>query len=144
MIDSHCHLDRLKLEEGETLADALLRAKEVGVFGFLNVCIDLENYQQVIEIAQQYPQIWASVGVHPNEMEQAEPTLEKLLSRAENPKVVAIGETGLDYHYITDETLLQQQRDRFRIHIEASQQCGKPLIIHTRAAPQDTDRKSVV
>ncbi|HIJ22549.1 MAG: TatD family hydrolase [Gammaproteobacteria bacterium] len=138
MIDSHCHLDRLKLEEGETLADALLRAKEVGVFGFLNVCIDLENYQQVIEIAQQYPQIWASVGVHPNEMEQAEPTLEKLLSRAENPKVVAIGETGLDYHYITDETLLQQQRDRFRIHIEASQQCGKPLIIHTRAAPQDT------
>ncbi len=138
MIDSHCHLDRLKLEEGESLSDALQRAKEQGVNGFLNVCIDLQNYQQVVEIAEQGEQIWASVGVHPNEMEQEEPSAEALLQRAEHPKVVAIGETGLDYHYVTDEVLLQRQRDRFRAHIEVAKACGKPLIIHTREAREET------
>ena len=102
MIDSHCHLDRLKLDQDETLADALQQAEEQGVTGFLNVCIDLENYPDVIEIAESDPRIWASVGVHPNEMEQQEPDAETLLQNAEHPKVVAIGETGLDFHYVTD------------------------------------------
>lgn len=138
MIDSHCHLDRLKLEAGTTLSDALLQANEQGVEGFLNVCIDLENYQQVTRIAEQDSSIWASVGVHPNEMEQAEPTADDLLQRAQHPKVVAIGETGLDYHYVTDEALLQRQRQRFRTHIEVARQCEKPLIIHTREAREET------
>jgi TatD DNase family protein len=138
MIDSHCHLDRLKLETDESLSDALQRAEEQGVNGFLNVCINLQNYSQVVEIARQGERIWASVGVHPNEMEQEEPSAEALLHRAADEKVVAIGESGLDYHYVTDEVQLQRQRDRFRTHIEVARQCGKPLIIHTREARKET------
>lgn len=138
MIDSHCHLDRLKFEPGEGLTDALQRAREQGVDGLLNVCIDLQNYQDVVDIAEDNASIWASVGVHPNEMEQEEPTAEALLQRAEHPKVVAIGESGLDFHYVTDEVLLQRQRDRFRTHIAVAQACAKPLIIHTREAREET------
>ncbi len=138
MIDSHCHLDRLKPAEGEQLADLIQHATEQGVTGFLNVCIDLQNYDDVVDIARQYPQIWASVGVHPNEMEQPEPTADALLQRADHPRVIAIGETGLDYHYVTDEDLLEKQRARFRTHIQVAARCHKPLIIHTREARQDT------
>ncbi len=138
MIDSHCHLDRLKLEADETLNDALERAAEQGVEGFLNVCIDLQNYDDVVAIADSDACIWASVGVHPNEMEQSDPTADDLLQRAQHPKVVAIGETGLDYHYITEEADLQRQRDRFRTHIDVAHECKKPLIIHTREAQEDT------
>lgn len=138
MIDSHCHLDRLKLEEGKNLNDYLAYAEEQGVEQFLNVCIDLQNYEEVVRIAENDPSIWASVGVHPNEMEQPEPTATQLLERAEHPKVVAIGETGLDFHYITEEAQLERQRSRFRTHIEVAQQCGKPLIIHTREAREET------
>ena len=140
MIDSHCHLDRLKIPQGETLDDSLDRAAEEGVDGFLNVCIDLENFDEVLRIANSDNRIYASVGVHPNEMEMAEPTLEDLLQRAENLKVVAIGETGLDYHYVTDAEKLEQQRNRFRTHISAAKECNKPLIIHTREAREDTIR----
>lgn len=138
MIDSHCHLDRLKLESEEVLSDALQRAREQGIEGFLNVCIDLQNYQDVVDIAESDDLIWASVGVHPNEMEQTEPTAEELLERAQHSKVVAIGETGLDFHYVTDEALLQRQRDRFRTHIEVAKASNKPLIIHTREAREET------
>ncbi|MBC8518914.1 MAG: TatD family hydrolase [Gammaproteobacteria bacterium] len=140
MIDSHCHLDRLKIPQGETLDDSLDRAAEEGVDGFLNVCIDLENFDEVLRIANSDNRIYASVGVHPNEMEMAEPTLDDLLQRAENLKVVAIGETGLDYHYVTDAEKLEQQRNRFRTHISAAKECNKPLIIHTREAREDTIR----
>ena len=136
MIDSHCHLDRLKLDQDETLADALQQAEEQGVTGFLNVCIDLENYPDVIEIAESDPRIWASVGVHPNEMEQNEPEREQLVQLARDPKVVAIGETGLDYHYVSEG--LERQRARFRTHIQAAKQAGLPLIVHTREAQEDT------
>lgn len=140
MIDSHCHLDRLKIPEGESLADALSRAESEGVHGFLNVCIDLENFDEVFRIANADQRIFASVGVHPNEMEMAEPTIDDLLQRAENPEVVAIGETGLDYHYVTDLDKLEQQRNRFRTHIQAAKKSGLPLIIHTREAREDTIR----
>ena len=138
MIDSHCHLDRLKHADGENLSDALARAEDEGVHGFLNVCIDLQNYDAVVEIAESDPRIAASVGVHPNEMEQPEPMLDELLHRATHPKVVAIGETGLDYHYVTEG--LERQQQRFRTHIEAAKSCRKPLIIHTREAREDTIR----
>ncbi len=140
MIDSHCHLDRLKIPEGETLEDALARAEEEGVHGFLNVCIDLENFDEVLRIANSDQRIYASVGVHPNEMEMQEPTLDDLLQRADNLKVVAIGETGLDYHYVTEPEKLEQQRNRFRTHIRAAKEGNKPLIIHTRDAREDTIR----
>ncbi len=140
MIDSHCHLDRLKIPDGETLDDSLARAAEEGVHGFLNVCIDLENFNEVLRIANADSRIQCSVGVHPNEMEMQEPTMDDLLQRAENKKVVAIGETGLDYHYITETESLEQQRNRFRTHIRAAKECNKPLIIHTREAREDTIR----
>ncbi len=139
MIDSHCHLDRLHLQQDETLDTALQRAREVGVSGFLNVCINLQNFAEVVRIASEQESIWASVGVHPNEMEATEPDVETLLRHAEeHPEVVAIGETGLDYHYITAEEDLQRQRDRFRTHIQVARACNKPLIIHTREAREET------
>ena len=84
MIDSHCHLDRLKIPDGETLDDSLARAAEEGVHGFLNVCIDLENFNEVLRIANADSRIQCSVGVHPNEMELQEPTMVDLLLGAEN------------------------------------------------------------
>ncbi len=134
MIDSHCHLDRLKSPLDSTLA----QAREAGVQQFLNVCINLENFGIVLQIAKNDDDIFASVGVHPNEMELPEPTVDDLISRADHPKIVAIGETGLDYHYITEPEQIERQQARFRTHIAAAKQCKKPLIIHTREAQADT------
>ena len=137
LIDSHCHLDRLDLTpfDGE-LANALAFARERGVERFLCVAIDMENVNAVIEIAQQYPQIYASVGVHPNEQERDEPGVEQLLELAANDKVIAIGETGLDY--FRSEGDLSWQHQRFRTHITAAKESDKPLIIHCREAREDT------
>jgi TatD DNase family protein len=139
LIDSHCHLDRLDLTpfDGE-LANALAFALERGVERFLCVAIDMENVNAVIEIAQKYPQIYASVGVHPNEQERDEPSVEQLLELAANDKVIAIGETGLDY--FRSEGDLSWQHQRFRTHITAAKESGKPLIIHCREAREDTLR----
>ena len=137
LIDSHCHLDRLDLTpyDGE-LSNALAFAKERGVERFLCVAIDMDNVQTVIDMAQQYPQIYASVGVHPNEQGREEPTVEKLLELAANDKVIAIGETGLDY--FRSEGDLSWQHQRFRNHIAAAKESAKPLIIHCREARDDT------
>ncbi len=139
LIDSHCHLDRLDLTpfEGE-LANALSFAKERGVERFLCVAIDMENVHTVIDIAQNHPQIYASVGVHPNEREHGEPSVEELVELAANDKVIAIGETGLDY--FRSEGDLAWQHQRFRNHIAAARACNKPLIIHCREARDDTLR----
>ena len=137
LIDSHCHLDRLDLTpfDGE-LANALAFAQERGVERFLCVAIDMENVNAVIDIARHYPQIYASVGVHPNEQGREEPTVEQLLQLAADDKVIAIGETGLDY--FRSEGDLSWQHQRFRTHITAAKECGKPLIIHCREAREDT------
>ena len=136
LVDSHCHLDRLDLEALGCDMDAIMaRARELGVGHMLCVAINLEAWEGMMEIVRRYPNVYASVGVHPNEEEQ-EPGLEDLLTRARDPKVVAIGETGLDYFRSTGD--LEWQRDRFRRHIEAARQCGKPLIIHSREAQPDT------
>lgn len=137
MIDSHCHLNCLDLSPYEgSLERALEAARTNGVEGFLCVCIDLEHFPEVLEIAKRYHDVWASVGLHPNEAGQKEPSLQELVNLGNSPKVVAVGETGLDY-YRTEKSLLQQQ-NRFRCHIQAARELNKPLIIHSRQAPDDT------
>jgi len=136
-IDSHCHLDRLDLTpyQGELL-QALQAARDAGVHHFLCVSIDFSNVQSVLDIALQFEDVDASVGVHPLEKGKQAVSLETLLELAGRPKVVAIGETGLDYHYGADWAELQKQN--FVTHVQAAAHCRKPLIIHTREAQQDT------
>jgi len=139
IVDSHCHLDCLK--GGETLdgvSHYLAAAAVRNVEHFLCVCIDWENLPKVKAIAQHFPQVSCSVGVHPNHHEGYEPTVTDLVREASHPKMVAIGETGLDY--FRSEGDLRWQQDRFRTHIRAARDCGKPLIIHTREAREDTLR----
>lgn len=139
LIDSHCHLDRLDLTpyQGD-LGLAMKNAEAHGVTHALCVAIDLPNFPKVYEIANAFPTIYASVGMHPTEQDTPEPTLQELLTHGSLPKVVAIGETGLDY-YRCDEAPLWQQ-ERFRRHIRAAVELAKPLIIHTRLAKEDTLR----
>ncbi|MCW8991803.1 MAG: TatD family hydrolase [Gammaproteobacteria bacterium] len=137
LVDSHCHLDRIDLEPFDNdLANALKLAGENGVERFLCVAIDRGNIPDVIAIAERFDNVYASVGIHPNEEDPEEVTAEELLRLADHPKVIAIGETGLDY--FRSEGDLAWQKQRFRNHITASKACGKPLIIHSREAREDT------
>ncbi|GAB4393027.1 MAG: TatD family hydrolase [Gammaproteobacteria bacterium] len=139
IVDSHCHLDRLDLTPYEgSLAAALAAANEHAVNYFLCVCIDMENFSQVQSIAQQFDNVFASVGLHPNEQDVYEPSIDELVACTQHPKVVAIGETGLDYFRTEDSTDWQQER--FRRHIRAAREAQLPLIIHTRDANADTLR----
>lgn len=139
LIDSHCHLDRLDLSPYEgSLGLALAAAQNLGVAHFLCVGIDLNNSLKVREIAETYPFVSASIGLHPTEEVSKEPAVEDLIRLAHHPKVVAIGETGLDYYRLTSGPEIQQQR--FRNHIRAARSVNKPLIIHTREARDDTIR----
>lgn len=136
-IDSHCHLDRLDLSRHDNdfslfVSDTLKQQ----VSHMLCVSIDLESYPAMLALVDEYPQISVSVGVHPNDKDRKEPTVDELVSLAEHPKNVAIGETGLDY--FRTEGDLEWQRERFRTHIQAAKEAGKPLIIHTREAREDT------
>ncbi|MDH5377076.1 MAG: TatD family hydrolase [Gammaproteobacteria bacterium] len=137
IVDSHCHINRLKgYDESDGLQNYLNSAYEQDVKRFLCVCIDLETLDEVMDVANTSEHIYASVGVHPNHTDCEEPDVARLVSLADNPKVVAIGETGLDYFRVGGDQ--QWQRDRFAVHIEAAKQTGKPLIIHTREAREDT------
>ncbi|HEY0722007.1 MAG TPA: TatD family hydrolase [Gammaproteobacteria bacterium] len=139
LIDSHCHLDRLELTPyGGNLDGAIEHAHQRGVELMLCVSINMENFPAVRAIAERYAEVYASVGVHPNETEGHDPTIDELVSLAAHPKVIAIGETGLDY--FRSEGDLEWQRDRFRRHISAAKLSGKPLIIHSREARADTLR----
>lgn len=134
-IDSHCHLNLLAEEEGGL--DAVLeQAKANNVEHILCIAIDKKSCTEVIDIADKYPNITASVGIHPNVEQDEQFTVEELVAEASHQKVIAIGETGLDY--FRSEGDLEWQRDRFRVHIEAAKQTQKPLIIHTREAREDT------
>ena len=136
LIDSHCHLDRLALEKiGTDLDGVVALAKESGVEQMLCVSINLENFPEVLKISHSYDNIFSSVGVHPSD-DGEEPTLEQLIQLADDPKIIAIGETGLDYFY--NEGDLEWQRERFRVHVRAAIATRKPLIIHTREAEADT------
>ncbi len=140
LVDSHCHLDRLDLTPfGGNLAGVLEIAAAQGVTHLLSVAVDLESWPNLARITEPYPQIALSVGVHPSEDGGRAPTVAELtaLTRAE-PRVVAIGETGLDYYHGRDS--ISRQQDGFRIHIAAARTLGKPLIVHTRDAREDTLR----
>lgn len=136
LVDSHCHLDCLRHENWETgLQGAIDQAQQNGVGHMLCVSIELENFPKVLEIARRYDFVSASVGVHPNVTEGKEPRCDELVSLANDPDIIAIGETGLDYFRSTGD--LDWQRERFREHIAAAKQCGKPLIIHNRESTED-------
>ena len=138
LIDSHCHLDRLDLSSYDNdVANAIHFANSKNVSHMLNVCIDLEHLDDVLDIANANQNVYASVGVHPNETDGHDPSVEELVELADNKKIIAIGETGLDYFRTTGDDL-EWQRTRFRNHIEASKQTQKPLIIHMREATDDT------
>jgi TatD DNase family protein len=136
LIDSHCHLDRLVLKKYDgKLEKALEAAKTNDVDHILNVCISLENFPQVLEIAEKHAGISATVGVHPSEWGWREPSVDELIQLSQHEKVVAIGETGLDYHHNPEKK--KEQCWRFRTHIEAAVQAGKPLVVHGREAYTD-------
>ena len=140
LVDSHCHLDRLDLKPyDDEISKAIEYANERDVSSMLNVCIDLEHFQDVLTIAKNNKNIYASVGVHPNETDGHDPSVEELVDLADDEKIIAIGETGLDYFRTTGDDL-EWQRKRFKNHIEASKQTNKPLIIHMREATEDTIR----
>jgi len=141
-VDSHCHLSFPELAaQLPQIRQAMADAK---VDRALCICTTLEEFEDVHALAMQYDNFWASAGVHPDNEGIAEPTVDKLLELAGRPKVVGIGETGLDYYQMEERkggrsiADLEWQRERFRTHIRAAHRCGKPLIIHTRASSADT------
>jgi TatD DNase family protein len=135
LVDSHCHLEYKGLVEDQ--AGVLLRAREAGVGQFLNISTRRSEWDQVVATATREPDVWASVGIHPHEADQhADLGRDVLLGATENPRVIAIGETGLDYYY--DHSDRETQRELFRMHIGVSRETGLPLIIHTRDAEDDT------
>ncbi|NWL80244.1 hydrolase TatD [Pseudomonas taiwanensis] len=138
LIDSHCHLDRLDLgAHGGSLDAALDAARARGVSQFLCIGVSADNAAAVKSVAERYDDVHCSVGVHPLDLQPGESlALEWLLGELEHPRVVAIGETGLDYHYEPEAAELQQQA--FRLHLEAAKVTGKPVIVHTREARADT------
>jgi len=133
LVDSHCHIPLIEMEGG---AEAVIGAAQAaGVVHLLCVSVDLESFPEIRQLAQSYACVSASVGVHPNSSPNIEPTEEVLLKLAQDPAVIAIGETGLDYYRSEGDLAWQQQR--FRTHIRAAREIGKPLIIHSREARGD-------
>ncbi|CAD6537868.1 putative metal-dependent hydrolase YcfH [Paraburkholderia hiiakae] len=139
-VDSHCHINFEGL--GDRLPQVLENMRENAVTHALCVSVDLETLPSVLDIASRYENVYASVGVHPDHEHMREPSVAELVELAEHPKVVAIGETGLDYFRLGERTIadMEWQRERFRTHIRAAHATGKPLIVHTRAASDDTLR----
>ncbi|MCX8050235.1 MAG: TatD family hydrolase, partial [Methylohalobius sp.] len=134
-----CHLDRLDLkDQGGDLEPLLHACRAAGLARLPCVGIDLESYPAMRHLVDPYPEVDVSVGVHPNAEGVEEPTIERLVALAADPRVVAIGETGLDYYRLADEPKAQQ--DRFRTQIAAARACNKPLIVHSRQAQADTLR----
>jgi TatD DNase family protein len=132
-VDSHCHLQMLDpVELTEVILD---RAHDAGVRHLLTVAVSLADSLRTLELAARFPQVSASVGAHPSD-DGPEPTVAELIRLAQSPHAAAIGETGLDYHYNKGD--LDWQRERFRQHIRAAREIGKPLIVHTRDARADT------
>lgn len=135
LIDSHCHLNYEGLVERQD--EILNAARARGVEGFLNISTRQREWDDIVAVAERNSDVWASVGVHPHEAD-SHPDLGAvaLVEAADHPRVIAIGECGLDYYY--DKSDRQAQRDRFQAHIEAARQTGLPLVVHTREAEADT------
>lgn len=135
-VDSHCHINFPDLLE--RMPDMLALMSEERVSHALCAAVNMETLQSVLDVAERYPNIFASVGVHPDYEDVDEPDADRLVALSRHARVVAIGETGLDYFRLSGD--LEWQRERFRTHIRASRECGLPLIIHTRSASDDTIR----
>jgi len=137
-VDSHCHLTFPELAQDlPRLLEAMAAA---GVDRALSICTTLEEADQVQSLAASHANLWASVGVHPDNEGVREPSVEELVALSRRPKVVALGETGLDYYRLGERSVadMEWQRERFRVHIRAARETGLPLIIHTRSASDDT------
>jgi TatD DNase family protein len=135
-VDSHCHINFPELADRLPEVFGLMARNEVS--HALCIGVELEKFPEIRALAESHSNVFASVGVHPDHEGCSEPTVEELVALADHPRVVAIGETGLDYFRLTGD--LEWQRERFRTHIRAARACGKPLVIHTRAASDDTLR----
>ena len=137
LIDSHCHLDRLSLEKYDNdLSLAINAALDRGIAKLLCVGISVNNREAVVSIAEQYQEVVCSVGVHPLDVKEGLATVDNLFQWSQHPKVVALGESGLDYYYSEEEKEIQQES--FGIHLQAAKKAQLPLIIHTRDARKDT------
>ncbi len=135
LVDSHCHLNMVA-DRGVAIEDAIARAHAAGVWLMQTICTRSDEVQKVIAIAEGHEEVYASVGVHPHETENDQVTTEQLVTWAKHPKVIGIGESGLDYYYEHSNREAQQQS--FRAHIEASRITQLPLIVHSRDADEDT------
>ena len=135
LIDSHCHLNYEGLVDRQ--AEVLENARAAGVSGFLNISTRQREWDEIVAVAERESDVWASIGVHPHEAD-THPDLgaAALVDAADHPRVIAIGECGLDYYY--DKSDRAAQRERFQAHIEAARETGLPLVVHTREAEQDT------
>jgi TatD DNase family protein len=135
LVDSHCHLNYKGLVEDQ--AAVLTRARATGVTAMLNISTRESEWDEVLGLAEQESDVWATIGIHPHDADaHADIDAAKLIKRAVNPRVIGIGETGLDYYY--DKSDREQQRTSFRAHIAAARGTGLPIIIHTRDAEDDT------
>ncbi len=134
LVDSHCHLNMAEQDTSELLA----QAQAQGVDYFLNIAVDLQTFPEVLRAAHSFHNVFASVGIHPNTEQSADVNVERLVTLAANPRVLAIGETGLDYYYHKGD--VRWQHERFRYHIQAAREVHKPLVIHCREAKEDVMR----
>lgn len=139
-IDSHCHLSFPELKQ--KLPDILSDMRAAQVDQAICICTQMEEFEAVHALALAHPQLWATVGVHPDTEDMREPDVAELVRLAALPRVVAIGETGLDYYRLNGRSIddMEWQRERFRTHVRAARQAAKPLVIHTRASAADTLR----
>jgi TatD DNase family protein len=136
LVDSHCHLNFPELQSNMEQIRASMHDNQVG--HALCISVTLKDFPQVLTLAETYPNFFASVGVHPDYEDEPPFTVDDLVNLANHPKVIAIGETGLDYFRLTGD--LEWQRERFRTHIRAAIKSQKPLVVHTRSAAEDTLR----
>lgn len=134
LVDSHCHLDFPDL--ASDISGVLARMQAANVGCAVCVGVNLEDFPRVLALSEHHPELYATVGVHPEYTDTEEPTMARLLELADHPRVIAIGETGLDYYWQKDRP--EWQRQRFRTHIRAARECGKPLVVHMRDAADDT------
>ncbi len=135
LVDSHCHLDYL--ERDGDLDEVVERARQAGVGTIVTICTKVSEFETIKRIAERYDDIWCTVGIHPHEVaREPQVTTAQLLEMVQHPKVVGIGETGLDYYY--EYSPREAQKNSFRTHIAAARESGLPLIVHTRDADDDT------
>lgn len=134
LVDSHCHLN--KLAQTENLSDIIKRATDNGVQYLQTICTTFAEMQDILQIVEKYDNVFASCGVHPNDIQESLPHHQTIIDYCLHPKIIGIGETGLDYYYQTVEK--KKQIQSFQQHILASQQNGLPVIVHTREAEEDT------